>query len=183
MPIKHVLAITPFTRINDEFITNNFLIDATPVNENIYCPIVKGMPNSKQYRFQAGFYKSIACDIVSETVLNYPYPYISEKTLRPIACKRMFIILGAHNTLNLLHSKGFETFNDFVDESYDTIKNPETRFLKVVEEVKKICEKPTSEIIEYLESIKHRLNKNFETLKNLQQVEIEHLKNRLDIDD
>mgnify|MGYP000700971318 CR=1 FL=1 len=183
MPIKHVLTITPFTRINDEFVKDSSLIDASPINKNIFSPIVDGGPNSKKYKFQAEFYKNIACDIVSETVINYPYPYISEKTMRPIACKRMFIVLGAQHSLKLLHIKGFETFGDFIDESYDTISNPEERFLKVVEEIKKICKKPNSEVIEYLESIKHRLNKNFETLKNLQQVEVEQLKKRLDIND
>lgn len=183
MPIKNLLVITPFTRINDEFVKDSTSINALPVNKNIFSPIVEGEPNSAKYRYQADFYKHIACDIVSETVLDYPYPYISEKTLRPIACKRMFIILGAQYTLELLQSKGFKTFGDLIDESYDAIKNPETRFLKVVEEVKKICEKPTLEVIDYLESIKSRLDKNFETLKNLQQVEINQLKSRLDIDD
>lgn len=183
MPIKHILYITPFTRINDEFITGNFPIDASPVNKNILSPIVEGGPNSSKFRFQADFYKKIACDVVSETVLNYPYPYISEKTLRPIACKRMFIILGAPYTLELLHSKGFQTFDDLVDETYDTILDPEERFLAVVSEVEKLCEKPTEEIVEYLRSIKSRLEHNFNILKNLENTEIQELKTRFDIND
>lgn len=183
MPIKHILCITPFTRINDEFITGNFPIDASPVNKNILSPVVEGGPNSSKSRFQADFYKKIACDIVSETVLNYPYPYISEKTLRPIACKRMFIILGAPYTLELLHSKGFQTFDDFVDETYDTILNPEQRFLSVVKEVEKICVKSRNEIVEYLRSIEKRLEHNFHTLKNLENTEIQELKEKLKIDD
>lgn len=183
MPIKHILCLTPFTRINDEFITGNFPIDASPVNKNILSPIVEGGPNSSKFRFQADFYKKIACDVVSETVLNYPYPYISEKTLRPIACKRMFIILGAPYTLELLHSKGFQTFDDLVDETYDTILDPEERFLAVVNEVEKLCEKPTEEIVEYLRSIKSRLEHNFNILKNLENTEIQELKTRFDIND
>lgn len=183
MPIKHLLIINPFTRINDEFFTGKYNINATPVGRNVTHPLIVSEPISPNTMFQADFYKHIGCDIVSETVLKYPYPYISEKTLRPIACKRMFIILGAPHTLQILHSKGFQTFDDFVDETYDTILDPEERFLAVVEETKKLCEMPTKKIIEYLKSIEDRLNHNFYTLKNLENAEIQNLKERLHIDD
>lgn len=183
MTVKHILIPTPLVRINDEFFKSNANIDATPIGKNITHPLIPDGPNSPKSRFQADFYKNIGCDVVSETVFNYPYPYISEKTFRPIACKRMFIILGAPNTLNLLHTKGFETFNDFIDETYDIIPDPEERFLAVVKEVEKLCKKPTEEVIEYLRSIKTRLEHNFKTLKNLENTEIEELKKRFHIND
>ena len=183
MTINNILIIHPFTRINDHFLNNDSHINASPIGKNIYHPLVTGFPNSQRIHFKEEFYKYIGCDIVSETVLNYPHPFMTEKTIRPIMCKRMFIILGAPHTLQLLHSKGFQTFDDFVDETYDTILNPEERFLAVVEETKKLCEKPTKKIIEYLKSIEERLNHNFYTLKNLENIEIQELKKRLNIND
>ena len=185
MSDKNLLLITPFTRINDNFVSENYQdkINSNPVGKNITHSLISGGPNCPKNKYQADFYKYIGCDIVCETVLNYPYPYITEKTIRPIGCKRMFIILWASHTLKLLHSKGFKTFDDFIDETYDTILDPQERFLAVAEEAKKICEMPTKKIIDYLKSIETRFEHNYYTLKKLENTEIQELKKRFQISD
>lgn len=179
----NILIIKPFTRVNDNFVDNTSLINAQPVNKNVYHPLITGYPNCRETRVKAEFYSNIGCDVVSETVFNYPHPFLSEKTFRPILCKRMFIVLGSPNTLSLLHSNGFNTFNDFIDEKYDKILDPIKRFNAVVEEVHKLCDRPTKEIVDYLIHIEPRLIQNHNTLKDLQNKEIKDLKKRLYIDD
>lgn len=179
MTICNLLRTDPMTRVNDSFVLDD-LIDASPVISPKKSSIVQSAPNSIETFYQANFYQKIACDLVVETVFDYPYPCVTEKLLRPIACKRMFIVMGPHGILKLLVSKGFVTFDDIIDESYDEIKNPSDRFRKVISEARKFCDRPLSEIVQYLKNNQYRLEKNFRVLMNLQQQELQNLKSQLD---
>jgi hypothetical protein len=169
---KYIYPI-PFVRTNEEWVKNSINVSDNIIG--IKHSIINNNPNSISTRYQAEFYKSIAVDIVTETVYNYPYPYISEKTLRPIACKRMFIIVGAPYTLKLLHNKGFETFSDVINESYDSIEDPNLRWYQLEKTIKSFVTKPLEEIQQILLSKKEILEKNFKTLCSLQQLELENV--------
>jgi hypothetical protein len=169
-----ILKPETLTRINDKFILDESISCSVP-ETRITHPLIQGSPNSNNSRFQASFYDQIAMDIVTETVFHYPYPYISEKTLRPIACKRMFIVLGAADTLKLLHSKGFLTFPDFIDESYDSIQYPIQRFHQTVRSIRHFLDRPLKEIQAFYEQNQQRFQQNFDLLKNLRQKECEEL--------
>lgn len=175
--MNNIITIVPWTRVNDSWMTSD-AIDASLVTKSVTDHRLYGRPGSIDP--QPAFYEHFACDIVTETVLNYPYPYITEKTLRPIATKRMFIILGAPGILELLHSKGFETFGDLIDESYDQIQDPEQRFLAVITEVEKFCALPLEQIKTYLHSNHQRFQHNFDVLKNLPQQELDEFLTLLD---
>jgi hypothetical protein len=165
------LSVTPYTSVNDSWITSD-QINATPARQDVQHPLLA----SENYPtlWVADFYKKIALDIVTETVFNYPYPYVSEKTLRPINCKRMFIILGPKGQLAYLKSLGIDTFGDLIDESYDEIADPETRFLHVVQEIKKFCALDLEQIKQYYVNNKTKFDHNFQVLKNLPQREIQN---------
>lgn len=172
--MNELLKIEPFTRVNDAFVFNDD-IDASPIDESVRNLLITTPPNCIQDRFQPDFYQNIACDIVTETVLDYPYPYISEKTLRPISCKRMFIVLGPTGILSHLHSKGFYTFGDFINEEYDSITDSSERFFAVTNEIDRLCDRPLEEIVQYLHDNSWKLEHNFEQLMLLQNKEIEKL--------
>jgi hypothetical protein len=155
------------------------MIDATPLSRTVRHHLVDTPPNDLTNRFQSTVYQKIACDIVVETTFDYPYPYISEKTLRPIACKRMFIIVGSAGTLRLLKEKGFMTFDDFVDESYDDISNARDRFLSVSAQIRKFCDRPLQEIVQYLKDNEHKLEHNFQNLMVLRSKEVAELQEKL----
>jgi len=174
-----IIKLDPVVRINDLFVTNGN-VNASPVCKNVAHPLISSASHFNWY--QANFYKFFACDIVSETVFNYPYSYITEKSLRPLACKRMFIILGAKGTLGLLREKGFLTFGDFIDESYDSINDHEERFFAVVNEIKKICAMPLDTVKNYIKSNSDKFEHNFLTLKTLQELELQQISKRFNID-
>ena len=178
MPIFNVLKLDPLTRVHDLFVQDH-RIDASPNTVNIRHPLISGGPNSFSTRYQAEFYQHAACDFVIETMLNYPYPYVSEKTLRPIACKRMFIVLGPVGILKILHSKGFETFGNFVDESYDAVQDPGDRFCAVNEQIHRFCDRPLEEIVQYLHDSQPKFDHNFNILKTLQQQELKEIISKL----
>jgi len=163
----------PWTRINDAWIQDGSINAEAPqqsVRDALISPDINAWAPQ---RFQPQHYKQIACDIVAESTYHYPYAYVSEKTLRPMACKRMFILLASPGVLSLLHSKGFETFGDFVDESYDAVLDPGQRFHAVVREVRRFCARPLPEILQYLDHIRDRLEHNFMVLRNLEELEIQ----------
>lgn len=178
MPIFNCLTVEPFSRINDKFITND-MIDATPLDRTVRHCLIDTPPNDPNNRFQSAVYQQIACDIVVETTFDYPYPYISEKTLRPIACKRMFIIVGSKGVLRLLKDKGFLTFDDFIDESYDEIHDAQDRFLSVITQIRKFCDRPLQEIVQYLKDNEHKLEHNFQNLMDLRNKEVAELQEKL----
>ena len=171
--MHHYIYTNPESRINDNWA--NSTVDAAPVNKNFKHCLITGFSNDHSTRFQANFYTSIALDLVTETVYNYPYPYISEKTLRPIASKRMFIIIGAAHTLCLLQDKGFQTFSDVIDERYDQIKNPVDRWYALEIAIKSFLVKPLSEIQDILLSQQTKLEHNFKILKDLQNTELKNV--------
>jgi hypothetical protein len=163
----------PYTRINETWIDSS--VACVPLMGSVLHPLIHGKPNSPTTRYQADFYKYVAVDIVSESVYNYRYPYISEKILRPIACKRLFIVVGAPGTLALLHSKGFNTFPNIFDESYDSIFSPVQRWHALEKVIKDFVTKPLEEIIRIVQSSSAILDHNFEVLKNLQKIELKDL--------
>jgi len=161
----------PWTRINEYWADSS--VPWKPVEENYRDLLIQGQAN--QTRFQTDFYRHIAVDIVTETVYNYPYPQITEKTLRPISCKRMFIVVGAPGILELLHKKGFKTFADVIDETYDTELNPVRRWHMVCKSIKNFVTKPMDEIRDIVYQHQETLEHNFQVLVNLETTECKFL--------
>jgi len=170
----NLIKIEPFTRINDNFIRSS-LLDATPVAQDILHPLITSGPSggANSTHFQADFYQHVALDIVAETVFHYPYPRICEKTLRPMNCKRMFVIVGPAHCLRLLHDKGFETFGDIIDENYDTIDDPEQRLLAVARAIEQFCAIDLEQIKSYYVNNRAKFDHNWHTMKNLLRNEVE----------
>lgn len=166
------------TRVNDTFIHDDS-IDATPIDHDVTHALIEGHPRSMKFMFQADFYKHFALDIVTETVFDYPYPYISEKTTRPIACKRMFIILGPARILDLLTAKGFDTFGDFINADYDRIADPIERFRAVVNLIVSFVDRPLEEIKEFYRQNQERFENNFQNLISLRDRELRELEQKL----
>lgn len=171
--MRNYITVVPWNRINEEWWGPAL---NTKSLEDIRHPLIKGKANSLDTRYQADFYNKFAVDIVTETVYNYRYPYISEKTLRPIACKRLFIIVGAPGVLKVLHNKGFKTFGDIIDESYDSESDPMKRWRLLESAIKSFVSKPLDEIKDIVRSKSDILDHNFVTLQHLEKVEIDCLK-------
>jgi len=174
----NIILLDPNTRINDKFIKTD-RINASPVTKDVVHELITVGRDSRETRKKATWYSKIALDIVTESVFNYPYPYVTEKTLRPINCKRMFVIVGAAHTLELLRSKGIVTFNDILDESYDRIEDPEDRFLAIVDCIEKFCLLDLAIIRQYYDHNRWKFDQNWHALKNLLATEIDHYKKTL----
>lgn len=169
-----LIKIEPWSRINDRFLDGTI---ATEIPKNrISHPLLANDGGSNTVRFLSDFYCHIALDLVSETVFDYPYPYITEKTLRPIANQRMFMIMGAAGTLSVLKHNGFLTWDDILDESYDGIKDPCERFRSIVQSFRKFCDLDIDHIRSYLHDNQHKFRHNLETLRSQRNKDFDRLK-------
>ena len=63
--------------------------------------------------------------------------FLSEKAFKPIACSHPFIFMGNKGSLAKLREIGYETFDGFIDETYDTLPTWE-RMQAVTDAIKQI---------------------------------------------
>jgi hypothetical protein len=84
-------------------------------------------------------YRQTRIEIVLETLFDDTRWHLTEKVLRPIACGKPFILAATPGSLDYLRSYGFQTFGQWIDESYDNIVDPRERLIAVVKEMKKFA--------------------------------------------
>ena len=89
-------------------------------------------------------YQNCAIDVVLETLFDDTRWHLTEKSLRPIACGKPFIIASTPGCLGYLQRYGFKTFGNLIDESYDLISDPLARLNAITDLMKKISALPVS---------------------------------------
>jgi hypothetical protein len=84
------------------------------------------------------FYTDTYLHLTSETLFDADgSPFMSEKTFRPILNLQPFIYVGNYRGLEELRRLGFKTFDGYIDESYDLVKDPKERFALIEKEILK----------------------------------------------
>ena len=94
--------------------------------------------------------------------------FLTEKTFKPIKFGQPFIIIGTANSLKLLRSLGYRTFDSVIDNSYDSIENNTERWKAIrntIQNVKKespekLFEKCYNDIIHNQYHFTHRIKEN-----------------------
>lgn len=88
--------------------------------------------------------------VVNETVFYDQKLYLTEKTFKPIVALRPFVLVAAPGNLEYLRSYGFRTFDQWWDERYDLIEDPDDRLDAITMIVENLCKQPFREIQEML---------------------------------
>jgi hypothetical protein len=86
-------------------------------------------------------YADSYCSFVSETLYDAEQSggsFITEKTFKAIANAHPFVIFGCPNTLLTLRQLGYRTFDNFIDNSYDSEQDNTQRFIKTIAAVKQL---------------------------------------------
>ena len=99
--------------------------------------------------------------IVTETVFYYNKLHLTEKIFKPIVMKQPFMLIAAPGNLAYLKSYGFKTFDSIIDESYDTIPNPDSRLEAVVDQLSWYCNLPSSKKLDVIKAIEPIVEYNF----------------------
>jgi len=131
---------------------------------------------------KAGFY------IVSETVFHHPYPHFTEKMTSALLSGRPFIVIGPSGSLRTLKSKGYKTFDNVVDESYDGITDPSSRMEVIFKIVEELNNRPLDQIKQNVSQSRDRVMHNrrltldrlkrFKKSFNQDQEESKHVSNK-----
>jgi hypothetical protein len=101
----------------------------------------------------AKIYNQTAYSIVTETNAENDFTFYTEKIVKPILAKRLFIVIAGHNYLKNLKSLGFKTFDCVIDESYDDIEDNITRYNAACEEIQKLSLLPQQEVLDKIKPI------------------------------
>ena len=103
------------------------------LDENTYRSLSRNLPTAEQY------YKESYFSIITEGDFHQTdRQAYTEKVLKCFLYKHPFIVIGLQNTLGLLREQGFMTFNNIVDETYDTYSCGHKRLELAMKEVKKL---------------------------------------------
>lgn len=164
---------TSFGNLNDtEFVDYlitqnkqwNFLKKYLPysdLNNRLYYPIVD--ESHSDVDFWKKTYEKISIEVVCETAIHRESFFITEKTLRPILYKRLFVIVGSKDYEKRLKKIGIDTFDDIIDKSYDRIEyNNRVKFL--FDSLEIFLENTTTEC---LQKLNNRLENNKQVVENL----------------
>jgi len=88
--------------------------------------------------YVASDYMQSGIEVVLETLFDDTRVHLTEKALRPIACKKPFILGATAGSLQYLRDYGFKTFSPYINESYDLIHDPLKRLQAIVAEMNRI---------------------------------------------
>jgi hypothetical protein len=109
------------------------------------------------------FYNQCAFEVGAETITREG-SWFTEKTMRPIAAKMPLILMSVPGALKDLHNLGFQTFGNYVDESYDNIDNEQDRAQKIITVVKDIVRNGSAD---FANAVKHITEHNWNQLVEL----------------
>lgn len=124
------------------------------------------------------YYTNSLVHIISETFFFDNFIHITEKTYKPIAYMQPFIMMGAVNSLKHIKDMGFKTFDKYWDESYDSIKDPTARMLKIYELVDQIAAWDSAKQLEFSHSIKDIVEFNAKHLASMPNIEVDNFVNK-----
>lgn len=111
-------------------------------------------------------YDSSLITIVTETFFETPVISVTEKSFKPLFYKQPFIIAGAPYSLEYLKKKGYKTFSNWFDESYDSETDHDSRLIKIVELCKTINEWSPEQKQKFIEETKEVLEYNYDTFRS-----------------
>ena len=135
------------------------------------------------HKYFENSYFSFVMDSVLGSGFDSPneFKFITEKVYRTMLLHPM-LLLGCAYTLKHLRSRGFETFPELFDESYDEIEDNKERFFCVMDELERVCSLPKEELHQKYVSILPKIKHNqqiFYNSKELIHKEMDELEKEL----
>jgi hypothetical protein len=110
--------------------------------------------------------------LVTETVVEQPWPFRTEKIAKPLAIGHPFIVATSPGYYRDLHRLGFKTFGHVIDESFDTIEHHQDRMERIITIVLDLCQQDLDSFLkecytvckynqQYLQELSPRLKAEF----------------------
>lgn len=112
-------------------------------------PLAKTLHESHSYELDhTRYYFNIVPETNFYNFNNNTYTgvHASEKIFKPILYRTPFIVIGPAGLLKALQKKGYKTFNNIIDESYDSIINDQHRFDAIINLIKQLSKLSIAEL-------------------------------------
>lgn len=106
-------------------------------------------------------YNQTAFSLVTETNFSNNFVFHTEKIVKPIIARRLFIAFAGRHYLRNLHRLGFKTFNDIIDESYDNEYDYRLRGQMICQQISYLIKQDQQQI---LDAIKPIVEHNYYTM-------------------
>jgi hypothetical protein len=103
----------------------------------------------------------------SETYCDTDRLFLTEKTFKPLRLGMPFLTLANSGTLQLLQKKGFQTFSEWIDESYDLIDDEDEKIRIIIQQIHKFARLVPEERIKIRNQMKPILQHNFDLVNKL----------------
>lgn len=104
--------------------------------------------------------------LVTETVFTYPYSFRTEKIWKPITMGHPWIAVANAGYYRDMRNLGFKTFSHLIDESFDSLDDPQQRIERVSDIVHSLC---NSNLKEFLTSAQETCIFNQQHLAHMRQ--------------
>ena len=98
-------------------------------------------------------YNQTAYTLVTETNGVNEFNFYTEKIVKPILARRLFVVIAGQHYLRNLRAMGFRTFDGVIDESYDAVADPAERYGLAMQQVSWLCQQPQQAILDSIADI------------------------------
>mgnify|MGYP003124249087 CR=1 FL=1 len=92
--------------------------------------------------------------------------YLNERNVLPINTFQPFIVLNGKGHMKQFNRLGFKSFHPYIDESYDSEKEPSKRFKMITKEIERLCHMSDDEIHDWYWSMEEILIHNYNHFHN-----------------
>jgi len=144
---------------NDQFIMETDGVELDPDRKYHHSvDIVKyhGEPMTLSQLVPLSIYGQSAYTVVTETNFENSFNFYTEKIVKPILGKRLFVAIAGQNYLKNLRQFGFRTFDGIIDESYDAIEDNETRWHAALDQSRLLCSRDQAAVLHAIrDTVKH----------------------------
>jgi hypothetical protein len=98
-------------------------------------------------------YNQTNYSIVAETNFENHYNFYTEKIVKPIISKRLFVAVAGQHYLKNLRDFGFRTFDSIIDESYDNEPDSHHRWTMAMDQVSWLCKQDPETVLTQVKDI------------------------------
>lgn len=148
-------------------------------NKTFVDPNIQGELNKDQTFFLPYFLKKSFVYVITETVGDYPNVFFTEKTWKAMLVQMPFMLIGAKGSLRQLRQFGFKTFENWWDESYDSLPTVAGRIELVVDQLEKLSKLDIPTLTSMREEMEDTLVHNFNQIKIFRQQDLDNIRDSI----
>lgn len=100
--------------------------------------LVDGVIVSLSQILPRNIYRHTRYSLIAETINDNNLSFFTEKIVKPILAKRLFVVASGQYYLRNLRDLGFKTFDSVIDESYDLEPDPTIRINMMMSQVARL---------------------------------------------